>query len=66
MASVIVEAGSFGGIIGVLVVDKVANLLIFLFLVFGFVFVIDDGFNIEKGISSVSATLSAVTLRDLD
>jgi hypothetical protein len=66
VASVIVEVCSFGDVVGMFVVDKVANLLVFFLLVFGLILVIDDGFNIEKGISSISATFSTVALRNLN
>lgn len=61
--SVIIESRRFSHVIGVLIVDEVANLFVFLFLVLGFVLVVDDGFDIEEGISPISAAFSTMALQ---
>ena len=62
MSSVVVEGTAVSDVIRVGIVDKVQLLLAFLLLIFGFVFVVDLGFDIDEGIAPVLATLATMVL----
>ncbi len=62
MAAIIVESRGISKIVRVFVVDEVSYFFIFLLIVFGLVFVVDFGFDIEESITSVATALSAMTL----
>lgn len=62
MASIIVPT-AVDHVVNVGVIDEVSNLFAILFIIFSFVFIVDFGFDIEKGIAPVSATLATVPLQ---
>lgn len=66
MSSIIVEAGTFANIVGMIVLlDEVLNLFPVFLVFFSLVFIVDFGFDIEEGGATVSATLAAMALRNV-
>jgi hypothetical protein len=62
MPPVIVEVSALGNVIGMSVVDEVFDFFAILLVVFGLVFVLDFGFDIEEGSAMVLAPLAAMAL----
>lgn len=62
MSPIIVHASAVGNIVGVGIVNEILYLFTVFFVVFGFVFVLDLGFDIEESCAVVLAPLATVTL----
>lgn len=62
MPAVIVQAGALGDVIRMGVVDEVLYLFAVFLLILSLIFIVDLGLDIEKGIASVAAALSAMAL----
>jgi hypothetical protein len=62
MSSVIIDT-SFSHIVWMIVCDKVAYLFTQHLVIFGFVFIVDFGFDIEESCSSFLSALSAMALK---
>jgi hypothetical protein len=65
MSPIIVEVAALGDIVGVGIVDEVFDFFAVLLVVFGFVLVLDLGFDIEESSAVVLAPLATVALQSL-
>lgn len=64
MSPIIVETGSFANVVGMIVLlDEVLDLFTVLLVFFGFIFIVDFGFDIEESGAAVSAALATMALR---
>lgn len=62
MSPIIVEVTTLGNIVGMGIVDEILDFFAILLVVFGFVFVFDFGFDIEKGSAVVLTPLATMAL----